>query len=177
MKKYFLFTTIIFIILLSIACSRDRRERFFEILYPNFQFDLPAGLSTSTAWGFELRNVASNFDAYLKDYNTDTIQVAGVLPFSARITSLDGNDYRFVEEVSVRICEEGNKPCTDAYEVFYIDDLRGRADESIRLQPTSRNVEKLLSQGRFRLDVVFFFRNTTPYAVESKLDMGFEAVK
>lgn len=159
------------------ACSRDNGERVFEMLYPNFQFTLPVGLIANTAWAYELRNVSSNLNAYLRENQTDTSVITAINAYSARLTSLDGLDYKFVEEVSVRICSNDKSQCTMADEVFYIDDLRGRAGESINLLPTLRNVEKLLSQERFRLEVVFFFRNTTPYSVDSKLDMSFEAVR
>lgn len=159
------------------ACNRDDRERVFEIIYPNLQFTLPVGLTAQTAWGYNLRSVPSNLKNYLRENNTDTAVIAAINPYSARITSLDGFDYNFVEEISVRICSTDKSQCTTADEVFYIDDLRGRAGESVELLPTLRNVEKLLSQDNFRLEMVFFFRNTSTYSVQSKLDMAFEAVK
>lgn len=174
MKNYFLFTILF---LLATACSKDNRERIFQLLYPNFQFNLPVGLSATTAWGYGLRDVSSNLKFYLTDNKSDTAVIKAINPYSARITALDGLDYDFVEEVSVRICNNDKSQCTLADEVFYIDDLRGRANETIELLPTLRNVEKLLIENQFRLEIVFFFRNTTPYTVESKLDMVFEAVR
>ena len=61
--------------------------------------------------------------------------------------------------------------------VLIIDDLRGRAKSSINLLPTQRNIEKLLSEEQYRLELVFYFRNSTPYLVESRLDMLFEAAR
>lgn len=174
MRKLLFF---LIITLITISCSRDNGERVFEMLYPNFQFTLPAGLNATTAWAYELRNVSSNLNSYLRENQTDTSAVAAINPVAARISSLDGLDYKFVEEISVRICSNDKSQCTAADEVFYIDDLRGKAGESIKLLPTLRNVKKLLSQERFRLEVVFFLRNTSPYSVESKLDMSFEAVR
>lgn len=175
MKKIFF---LLFIIVSFVGCSRESRERIFEVVYPNIQFDLPAGLTNSTPWGFAKSNVSSNFLSLVKSNNTDTSMIAGVLPYSARITSLDGFDYDFVEGVSILMCSTSKSQCSlISDEVFYIDDLRGRADEQIELLPTQKNVEKLLSEGQFRLEVVFYFRNSTPYLVESKLDMVLEAVK
>ncbi len=175
MKKVFL---LLFVIVSILSCSRENRERVFEVVYPNILFNLPAGLSGITPWGFAKAEVSSNFFSLVKANNTDTSVIAGVLPYSARIASLDGFDYDFVEGVSVLMCSTTKSQCSlISDEVFYIDDLRGRAKEQIELLPTQKNVEKLLSEGQFRLEVVFYFRNSTPYLVESRLDMVLEAVK
>ncbi len=165
-------------IMLLISCQKDNRERIFEMFYPNITFELPAGLNAAVPWAFEQESISSNIAAYLRENNADTAIIAGINAVSARITSLDsGFDYDFVEEVSIRICDEGRKICTPADEVFYIDDLRGRAGQTINLLPSLRNAKRHLTKGRFRLDVVFFFRYSTPYSVSSRLDMTFEAVK
>ncbi len=175
MKKYLFFAGVV---LLIVACSRDSRERLFEINYPNILFDLPAGLSGNIAWGHSKSDLPSNFRNIVKANNSDTAVIAGVFPYSARITSLDGFDYNFVEGVSILMCSNEKKQCSlISDEVFYIDDLRGRAKSSINLLPTQRNIEKLLSEEQYRLELVFYFRNSTPYLVESRLDMLFEAAR
>ncbi len=175
MKNTLYFFTAVFILT---ACQKDNRERLFELFYPNILFELPAGLSSAVPWALERESLATNIAAYLKDNNADTAIITGINPVSARISSLEtAFNYDFVEEVSVRICEEGRKPCTPADEVFYINNLRGRARQSIDLLPSLRNAKRNLTKGRFRLEVVFFFRYATPYSVSSRLDMAFEAVK
>ncbi|MDX1939120.1 MAG: hypothetical protein SFU99_01130 [Saprospiraceae bacterium] len=176
MRKLFIICCVIILFLLS--CRGDERERIFDMLYPNINFELPAGLSAAINWAYEIESVASNISFYLNENKVDTALIAGINPVSARITSLDGGfEYDFVEEISIRICNDGRTPCTPADEVFYIDDLRGRAKQTINLLPSLRNAEKSLTRNRFRLDVVFFFRYSTPYSVASRLDMTFEAVK
>lgn len=168
----------IFAITLLISCQRDNRERIFEMFYPNIEFELPAGLSSALPWAYEVQSIPSNISFYLNENNVDTAIIAGINPVSARISALDGGlDYDFVEEVSIRICDEGRKLCTPADEVFYIDNLRGRANTRIDLLPSLRNAKRSLTQGRFRLEIVFFLRYTSPYPVSSRLDMTFEAVK
>jgi len=165
-------------ILLLLGCQRDNRERLFEMVYPDIRFELPAGLSNATPWAFEQQSLSTNINFFLDNNATDTSVIEGILPFSARITSLDsGFGYDFVEEISVRICEEGRALCTPADEVFYIDDLRGRAGQSIDLLPSLRNAKRNLVRNRYRLEIVFFFRLSTPYSVSSRLDMSFEAVR
>lgn len=175
MKKYLYFTMLA---LLIIACSRDSRERLFEVVYPNILFNLPAGLSSNITWGYSRSDLPSNFRNVVKGNNSDTAVIAGVFPYSARITSLDGLDYDFVEEVSILMCSNEKSQCSSiSDEVFYIDNLRGRAKEDLELLPTPRNIEKLLSEEQYRLEIIFYFRNSTPYLVESRLDMLFEAAK
>jgi len=175
MKNYFFFTLILFLV---IACARDSRERIFEINYPNILFNLPAGLSSNIAWGYSRSDIPTNFRNIVKANNSDTAVIAGVYPFAARISSLDGFDYDFVEQVSILMCSNEKNQCSlISDEVFYIDNLRGRAREVIELLPTERNIEKLLTEEQYRLEIVFYFRNSTPYLVESRLDLLFEAVK
>jgi len=163
---------------LFFSCQQDSRERLFEMVYPNITFELPAGLSNATPWAFEQESRSTNINFFLDNNAADTSVVEGILPLSARITSLDsGFGYDFVEEISVRICEEGRALCTPADEVFYIDDLRGRAGQSVDLLPSLRNARRDLVRNRYRLEIVFFFRLSTPYSVRSRLDMSFEAVR
>lgn len=176
MRKLLTICTVIVLFLLS--CRGDERERIFDMLYPNINFELPAGLSSAIPWAYEVQSISSNISFYLNENNVDTALIAGINPVSARITSLDGAfDYEFIEEVSIRICNDGRTPCTPADEVFYIDDLRGKARQTINLLPSLRNAKKSLTRKHFRMDIVFFLRYSSPYSVSSRLDMTFEAVK
>lgn len=177
MKKIILFTIII-VSALSFSCNQEQRERLFEMTYSNIAFDIPAGLSATFPRVFERDEQLTNINFYLNNAQLDTAMILGINPLFARITSLDnGLDYNFVEEVSVRICPENSTACTIADEVFYIDNLRGRAGSRIDLLPTLRNVKRILTQQRYKLEVLFFFAYSTPYTISSRLDMSFEAVK
>jgi hypothetical protein len=167
------------LLILSAACVRDSRERLFELVYPDVRFEIPAGLVASLPWAFERRSMPTNIGFFLQQNKVDTAVISVISPVSARIISLDGANfgYEFVEQVSVLICAEGPQPCTLADEVFYIDDLRGRARERIDLLPTLRNARRNLIQERFKVEVIFFFRTSTPYSVSSRMDMQFEALR
>ncbi|HMN88993.1 MAG TPA: hypothetical protein PKD70_00570 [Saprospiraceae bacterium] len=167
------------VLLLGTACVRDSRERLFELVYPDVRFEIPAGLVASLPWAFERRSMPTNIGFFLQQNKVDTAVISAISPVSARIISLDGANfgYEFVEQVSVLICAEGPQPCTLADEVFYIDDLRGRARERIDLLPTLRNARRNLIQERFKVEVIFFFRTSTPYSVSCRMDMQFEALR
>jgi hypothetical protein len=167
-----------FLILIAVGCPKDNRIRLFEMFYPNIVFELPAGLSAAFPRVFEVPVIATNFEAFLRNAAIDKELINGITPYSARISSLDpGLRYDFLREVSIRICATGTAPCTPADEVFYIDRLQRREDDRIDLLPTLRNVKGLLSGQAFKLEVVFFLDVTSPYNVESKLDIFFEAIK
>lgn len=165
--------------LLIAGCRKDNGERVFEMFYPNITFDIPAGLNASFQQVFEIPLVPTNIDVYLAENGTDTSLIRAISPFSARLTSLEGSafDYDFVEAISVRICDPARPNCFDGEEVFYIDNLRGRGGQDIRLLPGLRNAKRDLARSHFRLEVVFVFTNTTPYSIRSRLQMSFEAVK
>jgi len=164
-------------LLLLLGCSKGERERLFEMTYPATDFDIPAGLSPSFPRVFERDDISTNIDFFLRENNLDTAQIARIQPFAARITALDNLDYDFVREISVRICEAGSDQCQRSDEVFYIDRLDERIDDVIELLPSLGNAKPELTRDAFKLEVVFFFRFTTPYSVRSRLDMTFEAVR
>lgn len=164
-------------LILLVACSKDDRERLFEMTFPAIDFEIPAGLSASLPRVFERDDQPTNINFFLAENNLTEAQIGGILPAFARITALDNQDYEFVQEVSVRICDAGSLQCTMADEVFYIDNLQGRAGDVIDLLPSLRNAKRHLIKENFKLEVVFFLRYTSPYSVRSRLDMRFDAVK
>jgi hypothetical protein len=168
-----------FLSFLVFACREDNGERIFEMFYPDIFFEIPAGLNSNFQQVFEIPLVASDIEDYLVANQTDTSLIRAIVPFSARLTSLDGSafDYEFVEAVSIRICDPSKPSCFDGEEVFYIDNLRGRGNQEIRLIPGLRNAKRDLTRPFFRLEVVFAFAYPTPYSVRSRLQMSFEALK
>lgn len=174
MKKIIPF---LFIPLLLFTCNKDNRERLFEMLYPNFRFNVIPGGSAFLPRVVEFNSVATNFDFYLAQSNTDITAITGISPYSARVYSLDGNEFEFVQEISVRVCPDGPEPCTPADEAFYIDNLQNRGGEVVELLPTLRNVKNLLSERSFKTEILFFLSYPSPTAIESGFDMTFEAVK
>jgi hypothetical protein len=67
--------------------------------------------------------------------------------------------------------------CSAFDEVFYLDDLRNRRLSRLNLLPTLRNVKTLMSGRNFRLEIVFFLSEISPFTMDCRLEMGFEAVR
>lgn len=163
--------------LLYIGCKKERGERLFQLLYPNFTFTLPSGISPFSAPTFAFNNESTSIDLYLQENNSDTSVIAAINPYSAVISSLNNTAFDFLDGVSVRICPAGIVECDAFDEAFYLDNMRNRSYRDIELLPTLRNFKPLLSEKNYRVEVVFLMNDFTPVTIECKFDMAFEAVR
>ncbi|KAA3640952.1 MAG: hypothetical protein DWQ02_01295 [Bacteroidetes bacterium] len=167
-------------LLLSSSCQKEKRVRIFELAYQNLEFDIPAGFNGSQALIFEFPELKTNFESFLNQSGADPATVGGIFPLNARITSFDGTEYYYIQEVEIRVCPSIQADCTAQIDgVFYIEELNGRADDDIDLQPGLQNVKDLMSGEYFRVEVVLFldFGQITPFDQPSRLDMTFEVTE
>ena len=171
-----LFWLFFILLLLNTACRKERRERIFEMTYPNFEYQLPAGLSQFQSRVFAFPIVKTDINNYLQQFGTDPSAIAAINPYYATITNNNNLDFDFLNEVSVRACPVGTE-CSTFDEVFYLDNLRNRSLSRLRLLPTLRNVKPLFSGDNFRLEIVFFLSEISPFTMDCRLEMGFEAVR
>ena len=171
--------SIFFLLFILLGCTKDNRVRLFEMVFPNIVFEIPAGVGGSAIpQVYELDNLQSNIRFYLNQSGLDTSVITGISPVAANLTAIDNNaEYDFLREVSIRICPRGSATCSPAEEVFYIDNLIGREGTQLRLLPTLINARRMLVQDRFKLEILFFFRDITPTRIRTRLDMSFEAVQ
>lgn len=168
------------VVLLFFSCRKEKRVRIFEMGYQNLEFEIPAGINGSQALIFEFPELKTNFQSFLDLHNADLSSIGGIYPLNARITSFDDSDYYYIQEVEIRVCSSEQNDCTAQLDgVFYIEDLNGRADRIIDLQPGLQNVKSLMSGEYFRLEVVLFlnFGQITPYNQLSHLNMTFEVTE
>jgi len=163
--------------MLFLGCKKERGERLFEMLYPNFTFNLPSGLSPFTAPTFAFNNESTSIDLYLQQNNTDTSAITAINPYSARITALNNTAFDFLDEISVRICPAGIVQCDAFDEAFYLDNMRNRTYTTIELLPSLRNFKPLLSGKSYRVEIVFKMNDFTPVSLDCKFDMSFEAIR
>lgn len=169
--------TLLLVLLLFLGCRKERGERVFEMLYPNFTFTLPSGLSPFTAPTFAFNNEATSINLYLQQNNTDTSAISAINPFSAQITALNNTAFDFLDEISVRICPAGIVECDAFDEAFYLDNMRNRVYTQIELLPSLRNFKPLLSGNSYRVEIVFKMNDFTPVTIDCKFDMSFEAIR
>ncbi|HMQ50209.1 MAG TPA: hypothetical protein PKA00_22520 [Saprospiraceae bacterium] len=167
-----------FLILLALGCTKDNREKLFDLVYPNFRFNILAGTSTFPPGAYELRGVETDIDFYLSSHSVDSNLIFAMNPTIGTLTAENGIDFDFLDAVSVRICEDTEEPCPISAEVFYREGLfQDRPGTRINLDPGLRNVRADLLRERYRLDIVVNFVYPPPFTVEARLDLGFQAVK
>ena len=166
------------LILLGLGCGKDNRDFIFEMVYPDINFEIPAGLGTFTAHVFEVPEMQSNIDFYLSNNSLDTSEIVAINPVFARIQALDaGVNFEYIREISLRLCPTGPEPCTAIDEVFFIDNFTTLRGDRIDLVPSLRNAKRDLTEQEFKMEVVFVFNYITPYSVACRMDLNFEAVR
>lgn len=162
---------------LGMGCRDEIGERLFDMNYPPQEFNLPAGTNTFASAVLTINNIPTSYPDFLSASGYSTVDVNKIVPNYARLISLDGLDIGYLSEVSVRICPINQQDCTIADEAFYIDDLHRRSINSINLQPGLANFKDLLSTNLYKMEVVFFLGEISPYAVDFRLEYGFTAFK
>lgn len=161
--------------LLALGCRQDQGERLFLLSYLPQEFVIPAGYSPFQTLVFSYENLPTNYQLFLSQSIVSDADVLAVVPNFATITSLDNLDFGFLNAVSIRVCPVGSERCTEADEVFFLTDLYRRRLDRLNLNPGLRNVRPLMSGLRYKMEVVFFPGETTPYNITCRLDYGFEA--
>ncbi len=165
-------------LLLLVGCSKIEREQLFEIPYPPLDFTLPAGVPPTSLWVQDYPALTSAFTALAQQNGVDTALVAGVFPLRARLSSRDGTVLDFFNSIQVLLCKAGTRECSLlGDEIFFIDQLLGRGDIIINLQPGLRNVKDEFGEEVIHLQLVFNFNRPTPGTIDCRFDMTFEAVQ
>ena len=171
-------TILILTILMAWGCRDDDGEFVFEMVFPDINFEIPAGLGTFSSYVFEIDDMPSNIDFYLSANSLDTADIKAINPTFARIQSLDpGVDFEYIREISIRVCPVGPEPCTAIDEVFFIDNFTLLEGDRIDLLPSLRNAKRDLAEENFKMEVVFIFNYITPYSALCRMDLNFQAVR
>ena len=144
--------------------------------YQNLEFEIPAGENGIFTLLFDFPELKTNFDAFLDQNGVDFSQIGGIYPYSARITSFDGNEYYYVRDVEVRVCTTDEVNCTQLADgVFYEEAFNGRNLDVIQLAAGEQNVKDLMTGEFFKLEVAINLMqgHITPLNQRSRLDMTF----
>ena len=165
------------LIFLISACTKDNREKLFEMQFNNLQFTIPAGLNTFQSYYFPFSPISTNIKNQFSAYNVTAGEVGGILPSWARITALDNNvDLNFIDEVSIRICGVNEGNCR--LEMFYIQPVPFNNGRELRLQPSLADGKSILLDDQFKVEVVLLrLRNISPLTIDCRFEFGFEVVR
>jgi hypothetical protein len=164
-------------VFLLTTCREDTGDPLFDLLYAPLEFNLPAGQNPFTAPTAAFSNIPTNYANFLNASGHSFDEVTGVLPLFARLTSLDGLDFGAFTAISIRVCPINQGECTQFDEVFYIDNIFRRNLDVLNLDPGLRNLKDLFEGPFYRMEIVFFPGEVTPYSLDLRLEYGFQAVR
>ena len=172
----FLYLSIVTLLLLQ--CRADSGERLFDMNFPNNIFIIPAGLNTIESHFFTLDPVPNNLDNLLTSNGLAESEIGRVDPFAASITSLNGLEFDFVREISVRICDPEDLSNCER-EVFYLDNIEFNPGTRIDLLPTLINAKDFfIGSDRVILRVVLLRLRDIPFTnFECRFDFSFDVRK
>ncbi|PHI18408.1 hypothetical protein CEQ90_18065 [Lewinellaceae bacterium SD302] len=165
------------IILLAFGCQNDRGEQLFRIDYQPLDLTLPAGQPAFQSFVIARPEMNSQLQQALDDNNVSLEDVDEIGGTFARISSLSGEDFSQLREVNLRICPVGQENGCDQFDVlFSLDDLYLRRDLVLNLNPGLRNFKELVASGNFRMELVFFFGETSSQTIDFRLEWGIRGV-
>ncbi|MEM6879544.1 MAG: hypothetical protein AAFY36_13045 [Bacteroidota bacterium] len=163
--------------LMLATCARDQRESLFEITYEPIEFVFQAGWPSFQGFVVSRPTVDSRFDQAIASANVNLDQVDEVGGLFARLTALSADDFRQLRRAEIRICPVDQfGGCSEFDVLFTADNLFGRRDQVIRLNPSLRNFKELVSSGQFQFELVLRPGETTSTNINCRLEWGIRGV-
>lgn len=170
---------LLFLATLSLlGCPRSELgDRLFEINYPGITFVIPAGQASFQTFVISNPRLVTEFMDRLADSGFTEEDVDNVSGLRARVSSLSGEDFREIERMELRVCPTDETGCTQIDIMFSVDDLQGRRQTVVNLNPGLRNFRPLyFSEEVVRMELVIFPAAVTSQTIEARLDWGVRAV-
>ena len=159
-------------LLLFCGCPRSTLgERLFDITFPPVDFDIRAGQPSFRTFVIAQPGVTTGFNQALADRGLSADDVDIVSGVRARIVSLSGEDFREIERIELRVCPASATDCTYIDLLFSIDDLGGRRQQVVNLNPGERNFRNLfLQEEAVRVEIVVTPFNVTTQNIDARLE-------
>ena len=169
---------LVLVLLTHSSCRQDQGERLFELNYPNQSFEVNKVLNTIESHFFIIGPLPNTLNSVLKNSTATENDITRIEPFYASITSIDGFSFKFIEEISIRICNVSDPSRCDL-EIFYLDQIPFSAGDRLELLPSLANVKDyLIGENQFTIEVVFLrLRDFSPAQMDLRLNFGFDVRK
>ncbi len=165
-------------LLLSSGCSRNAiGDRLFDLNYPVIDFTIPAGQPSFQTFVVAQPRMGTEFRETMTDngFTEDDIDIVGGI--RARVTSLSGEDFREIERMELRVCTPGPQGCTFIDLMFSVDDLGGRRQQTVNLNPGQKNFRNVfLENEEVRMELVITPFNITSQNIQARLEWTVGAV-
>lgn len=174
------FFILVIIVVVSTGCRKERANRLFLMPFQAVDFTIPAGFPSNQALVFEYDVLPTHIEELLSANGVEEEQIGGIFPYTASLESLDGGEYYYIQNMEIRICSPIESQCEPSFDaVFSATDLNGSANRDIVLFPGLQNKKEILLEDHIKMEVIIFigFGQITPYTVDSRLKMVFEATQ
>ena len=157
---------IVSLFLLS-GCGSDDELIGIQMPY-RYQFDVPAGLNPLNTHFFERIGLVTNATSLIGNNEVDRI-----IPYTARLTSLDNVDFGFIREIEVRVKDPDNPGLE--IPVFYREELPQNTGRNIDLIAIQTNIGNILNKPSVDVIVEFKLYSTSGQTFQSDLQLSFLA--
>ncbi len=170
MRILFSFFITIFLIFLS-GCSSDSPPVFVMNLEADFK--IPAGLNTLDTHYFVLRGVPTFSRTYVNNQEGRDA-ISGVFPSRAEINArFDRLDWAIIQEISIWAVSASDSSIKR--EIFYENRIDFSNVRELKLSSSLSEVKDILFQDQLTLEVRIRLRNITPFEIDTRLTMNFDA--
>lgn len=158
---------IILSLLMLGSCGSDNELIGIQMPY-RYQFDVPAGLNPLNTHFFERTGLITNASSLI---GNNTIE--RIIPYTARLTSLDNVDFGFIREIEVRVKDPDNPGLE--IPVFYREELPQNTGRNIDLIAIQTNIGNILNKPSVDVIVEFKLYSTSGQTFQSDLQLSFLA--
>ena len=154
-------------VLLFGGCGSDDELIGIQMPY-RYQFDVPAGLNPLNTHFFERSGLITNASLLLGNN-----EINRIIPYTARLTSLDNVDFGFIREIEVRVKDPDNPGLE--IPVFYREELPQNTGRNIDLIATQANITDILNKPSIDVIVEFRLYSSTGQSFQTDLQLSFLA--
>lgn len=167
-KLHYIFTVSLMFFFMLSGCNKNDDLTGVQMSY-RYQFEVPAGLNPLNTHFFERSGMLTNASNLLGDVDA----INRIIPYQARITSLDNIDFAFVQEIEVRVKDPDNPGLE--IPAFYREEVPNNAGRTIDLIATQADVTNIINRDQYNIIVELRLKGTTGITFESDIQLSFLA--
>lgn len=158
------------------SCGDNEPQLLFQIPFRNVDFEIPPTLSVIQVHYFNIDNVPTDGMALFDANNVAESEATAIFPSRARMqTIFTAEEYDFIEQMSVRICEAGDLSENCGKEIFWRQPVPQNAADFVDLIPSELDVKEFLLLDEVNIQVKLErLRRNPPQFIETRLEMDFD---
>ena len=157
------------LLVLTASCAKNKKAEYFSMLQV-YDFEIRAGLNTTVTHFFVSPPLNSTYELQLEETGHTADQVGGVFPKFAELSAVfDDVDLDFVSAVEIRLYDPFDPD--HAQEVFYMIPVPANTNATIRPFPGLANVEDIVSEPTYGIEMRLIFRQPPPITFDLRLEL------